>query len=42
MSTCYNIWPKNAIAMIEDENGFNYPRIDKKKNKKTVKITIKE
>lgn len=28
---CYNICPKNAIEMIEDENGFIYPKIDKTK-----------
>ena len=28
---CYNICPKNAIEMIEDENGFLYPEIDNKK-----------
>lgn len=25
---CYNICPKNAIDMIEDEKGFKYPQID--------------
>ena len=25
---CYNICPKNAIAMVEDEKGFKYPRTD--------------
>lgn len=28
---CYNICPKNAIDMIEDDNGFIYPYINKKK-----------
>lgn len=28
---CYNICPKNAIEMIEDENGFIYPIINEKK-----------
>ena len=28
---CYNICPKNAIKMVEDNNGFIYPEIDKEK-----------
>lgn len=28
---CYNICPKNAIEMVEDEKGFKYPIIDKEK-----------
>ena len=28
---CYNICPKNAIEMIEDEKGFKYPRINNEK-----------
>lgn len=28
---CYNICPKNAIQMIEDDNGFIYPKIDSEK-----------
>lgn len=28
---CYNICPKNAISMVEDEAGFKYPVIDQKK-----------
>ena len=28
---CYNICPKNAIEMIEDEKGFKYPKINKEK-----------
>lgn len=28
---CYNICPKNAIDMVEDEKGFKYPKIDKEK-----------
>ena len=28
---CYNICPKNAIEMIEDEKGFKYPRVDNEK-----------
>ena len=28
---CYNICPKNAIEMQEDEKGFKYPKIDKEK-----------
>lgn len=30
-SACYNICPKNAITMMEDEKGFKYPVIDKGK-----------
>lgn len=29
-TACMNICPKNAIQMIEDEEGFKYPRINKK------------
>ena len=25
---CFNICPKNAIDMVEDEEGFEYPYID--------------
>lgn len=28
---CYNICPKNAISMLEDEKGFKHPKIDKEK-----------
>lgn len=28
---CYNICPKKAIEMIEDDNGFIYPQINKEK-----------
>lgn len=28
---CYNICPKNAIEMIEDEKGFKYPKIIKER-----------
>lgn len=30
-TACMNICPKNAIQMIEDEEGFKYPQIDKEK-----------
>ena len=30
-NACYNICPKNAIEMKDDEKGFRYPVIDKKK-----------
>lgn len=30
-TACMNICPKNAIKMIEDEEGFKYPQIDKEK-----------
>lgn len=29
-SACYNVCPKNAIIMMENEEGFLYPSIDKK------------
>ena len=29
--SCYNICPKKAIEMVEDEKGFKYPKIDKEK-----------
>lgn len=28
---CYNICPKNAVIMVEDEEGFRYPKVDKEK-----------
>lgn len=30
-TACMNICPKNAIRMIEDDEGFRYPHIDKEK-----------
>lgn len=30
-TACYAACPQNAIEMIEDEEGFDYPVIDKKK-----------
>ena len=30
-SACANICPKNAIEMVEDENGFKYPKINHEK-----------
>ncbi|MBR2240739.1 MAG: Coenzyme F420 hydrogenase/dehydrogenase, beta subunit C-terminal domain [Clostridia bacterium] len=30
-TACANICPKKAISMVEDEEGFKYPKIDKKK-----------
>lgn len=30
-SACANVCPKNAITMVEDENGFKYPQIDHEK-----------
>ena len=30
-TACMNICPKNAIEMVEDREGFKYPRIDKEK-----------
>ena len=30
-AACYAICPKAAISMKEDEEGFEYPEIDKKK-----------
>lgn len=28
-TACYAICPQHAISMIEDEEGFEYPQIDK-------------
>lgn len=28
---CFNVCPKKAISMVEDENGFIYPKIDESK-----------
>lgn len=28
-TACYAICPKGAISMVEDEEGFEYPQIDK-------------
>ena len=28
-TACYAICPKEAISMVEDEEGFEYPQIDK-------------
>lgn len=30
-TTCYAICPKEAITMVEDEEGFEYPQIDENK-----------
>ena len=30
-TACKNICPKNAIEMVEDEEGFLYPKVDKEK-----------
>ena len=30
-TACYAICPKEAISMVEDEEGFEYPQIDEKK-----------
>lgn len=30
-TACYAICPKRAIRMIEDEEGFEYPKVDEKK-----------
>ena len=30
-TACYAICPKEAISMVEDEEGFEYPIIDKSK-----------
>lgn len=29
-TACYAICPKEAISMLEDEEGFEYPKIDEK------------
>lgn len=28
-TACYSICPKEAISMVEDEEGFEYPIVDK-------------
>ena len=28
---CANICPKHCITMVEDEEGFKYPKVDKEK-----------
>jgi formate hydrogenlyase subunit 6/NADH:ubiquinone oxidoreductase subunit I len=30
-SACYAVCPQNAISMVEDEEGFEYPQINEKK-----------
>ncbi len=30
-TACYAVCPKEAISMAEDEEGFEYPRIDENK-----------
>ena len=30
-TACYAICPKEAISMVEDEEGFKYPQIDESK-----------
>lgn len=30
-TACYAICPKEAISMVEDEEGFEYPQIDESK-----------
>lgn len=30
-TACYAICPKEAISMVEDEEGFEYPQIDENK-----------
>ena len=30
-AACFSICPRNAISMSTDENGFEYPIIDRKK-----------
>lgn len=30
-TACYAICPQNAILMVEDKEGFEYPKIDEKK-----------
>lgn len=35
-TACYAICPKEAISMVEDEEGFEYPQIDEERNKDPV------
>lgn len=30
-SACYAVCPKNAICMVADEDGFEYPQVDAEK-----------
>lgn len=30
-TACYAICPKEAIMMVEDEEGFEYPQVDERK-----------
>ena len=30
-TACYAICPKQAISMVEDEEGFDYPKLDETK-----------
>ena len=30
-TACYAVCPKSAISMVEDEEGFEYPKIDEEK-----------
>ena len=32
-TACYAICPQSAISMVEDEEGFEYPKIDENKCK---------
>lgn len=32
-TACYSICPQNAISMVEDDEGFEYPEIDELKCK---------
>ena len=44
-TACYAICPKEAISMVEDEEGFEYPQIDESKecmDKDTAQRMIEE
>ena len=32
-TACYAICPQEAISMVEDEEGFEYPQIDENKSR---------
>ena len=38
-TACYAICPKEAISMVEDEEGFEYPQIDESKCVRYIPLT---
>lgn len=39
-TACYAICPKEAISMIEDEEGFEYPQIDESASSDTESAEV--